>query len=116
MEEPDRPAFRCPARDLAGCKNTRGLRHFGKPQRGRAHGALRRPADAARVESLQLRTHREPEYFRAFGEEGSLLRKEGLEGSEVYYGGIGFDLAEVGVYGSSQREVRREPVLEIGAG
>jgi hypothetical protein len=46
---------------------------------------------------------------------GPLLRKTRLEGGQVHFGRIGFDLAEVRVQRRFERQVRAQPHLDVGA-
>ena len=58
---------------------------------------------------------RELEDLPALHEEGTPLVKAGLEGREVDHRRVHLDLAEVGIDGGVQGEVRAQPVLEVGA-
>ena len=55
------------------------------------------------------------EQLRALDEERPLLGEARLERRQVHFGGIGFDLAEVGIERGFEREVRAEPHLDVGA-
>ena len=81
--------------------------------------ALRRAADAARVEQARctavVAVHVELERARAFDEERPPLLEERLERVEVDDGGVGFDLAEVGIGRRGQREARAHRVLQVEA-
>src|SRR5262249_14778009 len=81
---------------------------------------LWRPPDAAGVEQplaivvYLIAVDGELIDARALEKERPLLLQEGLEHREVEDGGVLFDLPEVGVHGTVEREVRREAVLEVG--
>ena len=80
---------------------------------------LRRAADAARVEQAGavavVAVHVEAEGARPFDEERPPLGEERLEGIEVDDGGVGFDLAEVGIRRGGQRQAGRDRVLHVEA-
>ena len=84
-------------------------------------GELRAAADAARVEQPRAAAVDvaavgvELEDPRALEEERPALAVEGLERGQIELRRIGFHLAEVGVDRRVERQVRREPDLEIGA-
>jgi len=86
-------------------------------------GELRRPTDAPRVEQTLTRSavvhgaaiHVEPKDPRALNEEWPPFLEECLEDAEVQHCWIRFDLPEIGVDRGIEREVRREPVLQVGA-
>ena len=108
------PAVRL-AGDLAGAED-RGV--LGHPQRlalVRGRHQRRRLADAPRVEELVLVLDLEAQDLAALEEEGPLLLVEGLVGGEVDDGGVGLDLAEVGVEGRVEREVRGQADLGVEA-
>src|SRR5439155_3964044 len=84
---------------------------------------LRRLTDAPRVEELWPITQLgepaavpcEPENVSAFDEERPLLLELHFESREVDEGGVQVHLAEIGVDGGVERDVRGHAVLEIGA-
>ena len=81
--------------------------------------ALRRAADAARIEQARavavVAVHVEAERAGALDEERPPLGEERLEGIEIDDGRIGFDLAEVRIRRRGQREARRHRVLQVEA-
>ena len=53
--------------------------------------------------------------MRTFNEERPFFREERLVGSEIDFGRIGFDLAEIRIEGRVERQVRTDAKLEIQA-
>ena len=86
-------------------------------------GELRRAADPAGVEQSLAgvavhhddAVHVEGEESLPLHEERPPLLEEGLERAEVEHRGIGLDLAEIGVDGGVEQEVRGDAVLEVAA-
>ena len=84
----------------------------------------RRAADATRVEQSlvgaavddDVAVELELIEARSLDEERPLLGIERLERREIEDGGIRLDLAEVGVDGRVERDVRRQAQLQVGAG
>ena len=70
-----------------------------------------RPAYAARVEEVE----RGIEHLRVLAEEGPPLLVEGLEDAEIEHRGIRLHLAEVGVRGAVEADVRGKSVADVGA-
>ena len=62
------------------------------------------------------RRERQVQDVGALDEEGALLLEEGLEGGQVDLGGVGLDLAEVGVDGQVEGEVVAQAELGVEAG
>ena len=71
---------------------------------------MRRGADAARVVELRALTL---ERLLPLGEERSPLVEKRLEGGQIDLGGIGLDLAKVGVYRRIEREVGTQTHTEV---
>ena len=122
VQDSDRPAARPLAAQLRGAEDGTVRRDVGELSVSR-NRPLRWLTDAPRVEVLRpiaqlgepAAVSREPEDVAAFDEEGTLLLELHFEGCEVDERGVQVHLAEIGVYGGVEGEVRGHAVLEIGA-
>ena len=121
LQQPDRPAVAHLPGDLGG-PDDGGRGGCVREDRVRRHRPLRPPADAARVHDRRgtpgtapWSAARELEDLPALHEEGAPLVEAGLERGEVDHGRVHLDLAEVGVDGGVEGEVRAQPVLEVRA-
>jgi len=119
LENSHREAVVRLARDLGRAQDGGAVGRVDRPAvAGRGH-VRRGLADAAGVEELVLVLDIEGEDLAALEEERPFLLVEGLVGGQVEDRGVGLDLAEVGVDGRVEGEVRREPDLRVepeGAG
>ena len=83
--------------------------------------ALWRPSDPARVEDgrdaevVERARPAESEQVRALDEERPVLRIERLDRREIHLSGIHLDLPKVGVRREIQRQIARDPILEISS-
>jgi hypothetical protein len=111
VHQPDRPPRGGLPRELEGAQDGGRLGRAAEARAGR-HPPLWRAPDPPRVEELRPR---DLEDVRALGEEGALLLELRLEGRQVDLGGVRLHLAEVRVQGGGERQVRRQPVLQVGA-
>src|SRR6266540_2286002 len=102
LDGTDREATGQAARDLGGPQDATGI-----------------VADPARVEQPlagtvhDIAVHTKIENARSFDEERAPLLIERLEGREIDDGRVGFDLAEIGVHGRIDGDVRCDAVLDV---